>query len=75
MRCRRCSYYFGGHWKLAHKGAPPIYYLATDNHGGGSQVPELSWKGQMPYPRVMCQPGVNSEAHAMETTNAMSVVV
>jgi hypothetical protein len=51
---RHQLYYFGGNWKLAHKGVPPVYYVATDTHGGSTQVPELSWKGQMPYPKVTC---------------------
>lgn len=51
---RHQLYYFGDNWKLAHKGVPPVYYVATDTHGGSTQVPELSWKGQMPYPKVAC---------------------
>lgn len=47
-------YYFGTNWKLAHKGVPPVYYIATDTHGGSKQVPMLSWKGQLPTPNVSC---------------------
>jgi hypothetical protein len=49
-------YYFGGNWKLAHQGVGPVYYVATDTHGGAAQVPVRSWTGQLPYPTVTCTP-------------------
>ena len=47
-------YFFGGHWKMAHEGVGPVYYTASDTHGGAERVPVTSWAGAPPFPTVTC---------------------